>query len=224
MKKKFLGFLLCGAVIVSLTGCGNDKKNSEENGEAKSGSKTETKKTYSIKENETFYFKVNGKTFKAGDKVTDLSKADLKLKPKYEDESIPKNRYLMSKPVIDKDEKEVFDIIPINLTDDKIVAKEATIAGIEIGDYNTSKVSEETLALDFEVVGGLKLGSSYEDMVKVLGEDYYKTEFEAKESPVKMPAYTVYKYSSGYKGYEFIIDDSGKVSEIKWNNYSYDEK
>lgn len=33
-----------------------------------------------------------------------------------------------------------------------------------------------------------------------------------------------YKYSSGSKGFEFIVDDSGKVSKIKWHNYNYNDK
>ena len=54
---------------------------------------------------------------------------------------------------------------------------------------------------------------------KVLGEESFK-----HESPASTIAgYTTYKYSKGYKGYEFIVDDSGKVSQIHWNNYSYDE-
>ena len=105
------------------------------------------------------------------------------------------------------------------MTDDTILAKDATIGGIEIGEYNTSKVSEATKALKFEVVGGLKLGDSAEDIHKVLGDEDFK--YESPASTIS--AYTSYKYSSGYKGYEFLVDDSGKVSQIKWNNYSYDE-
>ena len=105
------------------------------------------------------------------------------------------------------------------MTDDTIKAQDATIGGIEIGDYNTSKVSEATKALKFEVVGGLKLGDSVEDIHKVLGEEDFKYEKEA----TTIAAYTSYKYSSGYKEYEFLVDDSGKVSQIHWNNYSYDE-
>ena len=32
-----------------------------------------------------------------------------------------------------------------------------------------------------------------------------------------------YTYSSGYKGFKFIIDDNGKVSQIEWNDYDYNE-
>lgn len=221
MKKKLFSILLCGLLVLGIAGCGNKSESSsnEKNGENKQEEKKENK-TYSIKDNETFYFKVNGKTFKAGDKISDLEKAGFSLKDKAKETSIPKNRYLMAQAVVDKDGNEVFSVIPINLTDDKILAKDATIGGIEIGDYNTSKVSEKTLALDFEVVGGLKLGDSVDDIHKVLGEEDFKFESEATSL---LAAHTTYKYSSGYKGYEFTVDDGGKVSEIHWNNYSYDE-
>lgn len=217
MKKKLFAIIVCGLLVVGATGCG--AKNEGENNN-KENNKVETKEEkYSIKENKTFYFTVNGKTFKAGDKISDLEAAGYSLKDKVKDTSIPKNRYLLAQSVVDKDGNEVFSIIPINMTDDKILAKDATIGGIEIGEYNMSKVSDATKALSFEVAGGLKLGDTVEDMHRVLGEEDFKYEHEA----TTIAAYTSYKYSSGYKGYEFLVDDSGKISQIHWNNYSYDE-
>ena len=105
------------------------------------------------------------------------------------------------------------------MTDKTISAKDATIGGIEIGNYNIDKVSEATKSLKFEVIGGLKLGDSVDDIHRVLGTETFKHEMEA----TRISAYTTYKYSKGYKGYEFIVDDSGKVSQIHWNNYSYNE-
>lgn len=148
---------------------------------------------------------------------------NLKQKDKDLDEEIPKNRYLLSQSVINSDNKEVCEFVPLNSTNSTITVKDAVIGGFEVGEYNYNKISEETLALNIEIVGGIKLGSSYDDLVKVLGEEEFKFEHEADEK-LKMPAYTTYKYSSGYKGFEFIIDDSGKISKIKWTNYNYDEK
>ncbi len=212
MKKKLFSIIACSLLVIGLTGC--ETKKVEE-------TKKETKEeTYSIKENKTFFFTVNGKTFKAGDKISDLEKAGYSLKEKAKETSIPKNRYLLAQAVVDKDGNEVFSVVPINITDETILAKDATIGGIEIGEYNMSKVSDATKALKFEVVGGLKLGGSVEDIHKVLGEEDFKYESEAST----IAAYTSYKYSSGYKGFEFLVDDSGVISQIKWNNYSYDEK
>ena len=215
MKKKIFAIIVCGLLVVGVTGCG-DKKQVEN---SSNGNKAEAKEEkYSIKDNDTFFFTVNGKTFKAGDKISDLEKAGYSLSDKVKNTSIPKNRYLMAQTVTDKDGNEVFSVIPINMTDDTILAKDATIGGVEIGEYNTSKVSDATKKLKFEVVGGLKLGDTVEDIHKVLGEESFKYEKEA----TTIAAYTSYKYSSGYKGYEFIVDDGGKVSQIHWNNYSYD--
>ena len=216
MKKKLLAIIICGVLIIGVTGCVGKKAVESSNTETK----TETKdNTYSIKENSTFFFKVNGKTFKAGDKISDLEKAGFSLTEKAKNTSIPKNRYLLAQTVVDKDGNEVFSVIPINMTGNTILAKDATIGGVEIGDYNTSKVSEATKSLKFEIAGGLKLGATADDLHRVLGEESFKYEREA----TTIPAYTSYKYSSGYKGFEFLVDDSGKVSQIKWNNYSYDE-
>lgn len=215
MKKKIFAIIVCGLLVVGVTGCG-DKKQVEN---SSNGNKTEAKEEkYSIKDNDTFFFTVNGKTFKAGDKISDLEKAGYSLSDKVKNTSIPKNRYLMAQTVTDKDGNEVFSVIPINMTDDTILAKDATIGGVEIGEYNTSKVSDATKKLKFEVVGDLKLGDTVEDIHKILGEESFKYEKEA----TTIAAYTSYKYSSGYKGYEFIVDDGGKVSQIHWNNYSYD--
>ena len=216
MKKKLFAIILCGLLVVGVTGCGEKKVDESSNKTAKTETKDET---YSIEDNETFYFKVNGKTFKAGDKISDLEKAGYSLSEDVKNTSIPKNRYLLAQSVVDKDGNKVFEVIPINMTDDTILAKDATIGGVEIGEYNTSKISDATKALKFEVVGGLKLGASADDIHKVLGEESFKYEKEA----TTIAAYTTYKYSKGYKGYEFIVDDSGKVSQIHWNNYSYNE-
>lgn len=216
MKNKIFAIIVCGLLVVGVTGCG-DKKQVENSSK---DNKTEAKEEkYSIKDNDTFFFTVNGKTFKAGDKISDLEKAGYSLSDKVKDTSIPKNRYLMAQTVTDKDGNEVFSVIPINMTDDTILAKDATIGGVEIGEYNTSKVSDATKKLKFKVVGDLKLGDTVEDIHKILGEESFKYEKEA----TTIPAYTSYKYSSGYKGYEFIVDDGGKISQIHWNNYSYNE-
>lgn len=224
MKKKILIIVeliaILGVTLFALTGCENNKEVSEQNDNGKTSEKTE--EVYSIRDNDIYYVTINGKKFKAGEKISSVSKVDLKQKDKNLEEEIPTNRYLMAQSVINSDEEEVCKFVPLNSTDSKITVKDAVIGGFEVGDNNYEKLSEATLALNIEVVGGLKLGSSYEDMVKVLGEENFKTEIEADEQ-FKMPAYTVYKYSSGYKGYDFTIDDSGKISEIKWRDYNYDE-
>lgn len=224
MEKKIISIIAFITILVvslvTFTGCGNND-NKKDDKEEKSTSANEGKNTVSsIKDNSIYYVKINGTTFKAGDKLSSISKVELKQKEKNLETEIPKNRYLMDQAVIDSNEKEICKFIPLNSTDSKIKAKDAVIGGFEVGDYNYDRLSKETLSYDFEIVGGIKLGSSYEDIVKVFGEEDFKYESEASKYT---PAYTNYKYSSGYKGFEFTVDDSGKVSKIRWNNYDYNE-
>lgn len=213
MKKCKL-FLTISIIVCSLflvTGCETDKKQENE--------KTNpTGEIYTIDNNDIYYVSIDGNKFKAGDKISSVSKVNLKQKEKNLDQEIPKNRYLLSQAVIDSENNEICKFIPLNSTDSEITVRDAVIGGFEVGDYNYSKISEKTLSHNIEVIGGIKLGSSYQDLVKVLGEENYKFEHKATEL---LPAYTTYKYSKGYKGYEFIIDDSGKISKINWNNYDY---
>lgn len=221
MKKKIINsiliFILLSSVVLCFTGCELNKNNSNSDDNSQNN---ESEKTYSLDSNDSFYVMINGTKFVAGDKISSVSKVNLKLRDKDLDENIPKNRYLMAKPIINSDNKEVCKFVALNSTDNTIKYSDAVIGGFEVGDINFSKLSSETLALNIEVAGGLKLGSSYEDIVKVFGEPHFKNEFKADEK-YKRPAYTVYTYSKGYKGYKFIVDDSGKVSQIEWTNYSY---
>lgn len=177
-------------------------------------------KTVSIRDNDIYFVKINGTKFKAGDKVSNVSKIGLKQKEKDLKQTIPSNRYLMATSIVNDSNKEIFKVVPLNSTQQTITYADSVIGGIELGDYNYNKISQDTLSYDLEFVGGIKLGSSYEDVLKVFGEPDFKYEREAKEL---LPAYTSISYSSGYKGFEFIIDDSGKVSQIEWKNYDYDE-
>ena len=138
------------------------------------------------------------------------------------EKTIPSNRYLLATSIINDNNKEIFKVVPLNSTAETIKYSDAVFGGIELGDVNYNKISEETLSFDFEFIGGIKLGSTYEDIVKVFGEPDFENEFKADEK-YNMPAYKTYTYSSGYKGFKFIIDDNGKVSQIEWNDYDYNE-
>lgn len=221
MKNKILSLGLVVSILVSmfaLTGCGK----SDDNNEKKDDKKEVAEEKFSIDNNDCYYVKINGTKFKAGDKISSVSSVGLKQKEKNLSTSIPKNRYLLSQAVIDSNEKEICEFIPLNDTEDKITVADAVIGGFEVGTYNYKKIAQETLEYSIEIYGGIKLGASYDDMVKVFGEPDFKHETQANEQ-LKMEAYTTYKYSKGYKAFEFIVDDSGKISQIEWNNYSFNE-
>lgn len=225
-KKNLIIIVIIVAVIIvgivfALTRGDNKNNKSKQNGNG--GETSQNSKPRSIRDNDIYYVTINGTKFKAGDKISSISKVDLKQRDKDMEDEIPKNRYLMSQSVINSNGKKICKFVPLNSTDAKITAKDAVIGGFEIGDYNYDKIDKEVLDYNIEVVGGIKLGSSYEDIKKVLGEEDFKHEQETNEK-LKMPAYTTYEYSSGYKGYTFIVDNNGKVSQIKWNDYDFDEK
>ena len=223
MKKIII--ILCSIIVVLAVGLvavilfkgGKENNNSDDSKHVSS-----TEKTYSIKDNEVYLIKVKGKVFKAGDKISNVSQVGLKPKDSDLNKTIPSNRYLLSMSLLNDVNKSVFKVVPLNSTDKTINVSDAVIGGVEVGDINYSKIPEDTLKLNIEFFGGIKLGSTYEDIVKVFGEPDFENEFKADEK-YNMPAYKTYTYSSGYKGFKFIIDDNGKVSQIEWNDYDYNE-
>ena len=223
MKKIII--ILCSIIVVLAVGLvavilfkgGKENNNSDDSKHVSS-----TEKTYSIKDNEVYLIKVKGKVFKAGDKISNVSQVGLKQKDSDLNKTMPSNRYLLSMSLLNDVNKSVFKVVPLNSTDKTINVSDAVIGGVEVGDINYSKIPEDTLKLNIEFFGGIKLGSTYEDIVKVFGEPDFENEFKADEK-YNMPAYKTYTYSSGYKGFKFIIDDNGKVSQIEWNDYDYNE-
>ena len=223
MKKIII--ILCSIIVVLAVGLvavilfkgGKENNNSDDSKHVSS-----TEKTYSIKDNEVYLIKVKGKVFKAGDKISNVSQVGLKQKDSDLNKTIPSNRYLLSMSLLNDVNKSVFKVVPLNSTDKTINVSDAVIGGVEVGDINYSKIPEDTLKLNIEFFGGIKLGWTYEDIVKVFGEPDFENEFKADEK-YNMPAYKTYTYSSGYKGFKFIIDDNGKVSQIEWNDYDYNE-
>ena len=165
--------------------------------------------------------KIGDQTYKVGAKIADLEKAGYIMSDKRRDEELPSNRYSMDTDMKNADGKTLFQVKALNTGTSKVKYAEAELGGFTVGSYNTSKIEAETLALNIEVYGGIKLGGTYEDIVKAFGEPEFSHKNEKSDL---LPEYTTYKYSSGYRGYEFIVDDGGKISQISWNNYNYNEK
>jgi len=213
--KKIVSILI---LLLILTGCGsNNVENTSNN----------VKKEVSIDDilnNKNNYFvKINGVKLTVGDKVSDVLKTGYTMKDKDLAETVPSNRYLLSKSVIGKEEyRAVFRVTPLNLTSSTVTVKDAAIGGFEVGEVDYDKIYSETLGMDIEIYGGLKLGSTYDDMVKVFGTDYTFYDANPDGESDKL-TYKSYKYEKSYKGFEFIFDKNGKLSEIKWRNYSYNE-
>ena len=210
MKKKILTILLIGVLAVTLTGCG--KKVVIQNNPIQNNTKTE--KVDAINDNSSYFIKIKGKKFSAGDKISSVSKVGLKQDSRYLDQKVNKNTYLIGGGTIyNSSDKRVMSMTPFNTTSEAITVKDAVIGGLEVGEYEYDKISAEVLELNVEVVGGIKLGSTLKDIEKVFGkttDTYYADSL----------GYTTYTYKSSevYRSYEFTIGKDGKVSKIRWQN------
>lgn len=221
MKKKISILLVLCTLMVCFTGCDllekfkkTDSKEKANNVETKEEKKDTTAKKDVVNDNASYYVKVNGKKFTAGDKIADISKVGLKQDSRVLDKKISKNTYLIGGGTIyNSNDKSVFTMTPFNATDSEITVKDAVFGAFEAGSYEYGKIDEATTALNIEVVGGIKFGSSYEDMVKVFGE----TDQVYEATSLGYKTYT-YKSSEVYRSYEFTIDKDGKICKIHWQN------
>ncbi len=213
MKKKIAALLMAGMMALSMVGCGGSKEPAT--------AQTNEDGSVSIRDNKLYFVKIGDQTYKVGAKIADLEKAGYIMSDKRRDEELPSNRYSMDTDMKNADGKTLFQVKALNTGTSKVKYAEAELGGFTVGSYNTSKIEAETLALNIEVYGGIKLGGTYEDIVKAFGEPEFSHKNEKSDL---LPEYTTYKYSSGYRGYEFIVDDGGKISQISWNNYNYNEK
>ena len=213
MKKKIAALLMAGMMALSMVGCGGGKEPAT--------AQTNEDGSVSIRDNKLYFVKIGDQTYKVGAKIADLEKAGYIMSDKRRDEELPANRYSMDTDMKNADGKTLFQVKALNTGTSKVKYAEAELGGFTVGSYNTSKIEAETLALNIEVYGGIKLGGTYDDIVKAFGEPEFSHKSEKSEL---LPEYMVYKYSSGYRGFEFIVDDGGKISQISWNNYDYNEK
>lgn len=220
MKKKILVIWLIAILVVTLfvlTGCGNNKDNSSKNDEGENSVATE--KVNAIDNNDNYYVKIKGEKFNVGDKISNISKVGLEQDSRVLSEKVAKNTYMIGAGrIYNSNKKIVCNLTPYNSTGSEITVADAVIGGLEVGDYQYDKISDEVLALDIEVAGGIKLGSSYDDVKKIFGET--EEVYEAEKLGYKK--YT-YKSKEIYRSYEFTIDKDGKVSKIGWQNLVFNK-
>ena len=205
MKTKILSAILVALLGISmfvLTGCGAKVADAETPVETKQEEKVEK-----IDDNSNYFVKVKGETFKVGDKIADLSKMGITPNEKVLDEKVKANTYVIGAGALyNENNKKLFNLTPFNASTEEITVKDAVIGGLEVGDVEYSKIPQEVMDLNIEVVGGIKLGASLDDIKAVLGEDYSEYKSESL-------GYTKYTYKSKevYRSYEFTIDKEGKL-------------
>lgn len=199
MKKIKLLVLSMFAVILLSTGCGAEKVESKE------------EKVNFINNNASYFVIIDGKKFIAGDKISSLSKVGYNLKTSEAALSLSANKYMIGAGnMVNSASKNIFDVTPFNTKSSSIKVADAVIGGIDI-DYYYAKNDKK--AANFEVYGGIKLGSTKEAVKKAFGE------------PSSEIGTNVYKYESDetYRSYKFTFDDEEKVSEIVWQNLVFNK-
>ena len=221
MKKiiSILGIILILTVsLLGFSGCGskdeNKEKNEDQNSTAIAGKKEESKDP--INDNDSYYFIYDGKKFKAGDKVSSIEeKTELVLREREKTEDVPANKYMIGAGYIQTAEKKSsFYVTPYNTENSAVKVPDTSIGGF---DLDSTNLKNDSKLADVEVVGGLKLGSSFEDVKKIFGEteDIYEgTNYDQ---------YT-YKSKEVYRSYVFKFSkDEKKVIEITWKNLVFNK-
>ena len=195
--KKFISILGIIAILaVSLfgfSGCGNKEKDEAKDAENNSNVKEEQKESKDpVNDNDSYYFIYDGKT-----------------------EDVPANKYMIGAGYIQTaDKKTSFYVTPYNTESSAVKVPDTSIGGFDLDEDN---LKYDSKLADVEVVGGLKLGSSLDDVKKVFGET---------EEIYERSNYDQYTYKSEevYRNYEFKFSkDEKKVIEIKWKNLVFNK-
>lgn len=206
MKNKFLMSILAVSffTLSLVTGCGSK--------ESTNGTGSSEKVNF-IDSNKSYFIIIDGKKFYAGDKISALEKVGYSLRASEKYEELPANKYMIGAGhMLNSDNKNIFDVTPFNTKGSSIKVSEAVIGGIDLS-YVTAK--NDSKASDFEVYGGIKLGTSEAKVKEVFGEPSMVTDSIAK----------VYRYESEetYRSYKFTFNENGEVSNIQWQNLVFNK-
>lgn len=199
MKKTKLLLLSMFVMMLLVSGCGSSKLDSgKENVDF-------------INNNDSYFLIIAGKKFKAGDKITDLSAVGYNLKASEASQKLPANKYMIGAGnMMNSSNKNIFDVTPFNTKSSTIMISDSVIGGVSI---NYTWAKDDKKSANFEVYGGIKLGSTKEQVKKVFGE------------PSTTSSESTYTYNSDetYRNYKFTFNEEGKVSDIVWKNLVFNK-
>lgn len=169
-----------------------------------------------LNDNDSYYFIYEGKKFTAGDKLSDIEdKTSLTFNTKEKDEEVPANRYMIGAGHLENsNKKSVLSVVPYNPGSSAAKIPDTLIGGFSLDSYD---LKYESSLADVEIVGGIKLDSTIEEVKKVFGEP---------ESTYEGSSYDKYTYSSDEIQRYFEIKfskDEGKVVGISWKNLVFNE-
>lgn len=203
MKNKILKIMICGLCLITIVGCGKkEDNNTQNNGE------NNTQVDF-INDNKSYFVSIDGKKYYAGDAIASLNEVGYHLREREQNEEVPANKYMIGAGYMQNDaNKTVFHLTPFNTKDSAVKITDAIIGGFTLSE---SYAKSDERSANFEVYGGLKLGSTMEEVKSVFGEPSDTTEGST---------YIVYRYESSevYRNYKFTFDKENKVKDISWQN------
>jgi hypothetical protein len=212
--KKIISILSIIAILtISLfcfTGCGNDIEKKEN-----SDNKVNNEDENFLDNNDSYYFIFDGKKYKAGDKISDLNQSGLLIREWEKEEIVPANTYMIGAGyIVNSENKTVFQVVPYNIESSEVKILDAHISGFKLDEYD---VKNDSRLADVEIYGGIKLGSTLEELQKVFGT---KPSFTHEGT-----LWTSYDYESDevYRDFRFRIDKEGKVIYIEWQNLVFND-
>lgn len=210
LKKVLMSCVCLSLLVVLITGCETKKETKDAKKETKSETKKETKKeTNILDDNKSYLFIIDGKKIYAGDKISSLSKFGYNIREKEKDQEVPANKYMIGAGNMTNETNSIlFSVTPYNIESSAVKVTDAVIGGFRL---SKSYAKNDEKAMNIEVYGKIKLGSTMEEVEKVFGQP---------ESKNEGTGYTTYRYKSEevYRNYTIRFDENNVVDSIEWQN------
>ncbi len=213
------GIVAAVLLIPQLTGGNNNGDNNENTSQnADDNKKDDDNDGYSdpAKVDDAYFIKIDGKKYTFRSKLSDLSESGYEVNEKVKDEKVPAGKYMimigggyLSNKADDTD----FKVTPYNDSSEDTTFPDAMLGSVTISDAYDE--DEQAVLEKIEFYGGIHLGSSRKDLVKVFGEPTESKEYDN----YKGGKYEKIEYQDKtWKEFEFKVED-GKVTEMTWTNY-----
>lgn len=226
--KKLLLVCLIGMMCFVTAGCSNSSSaiDSGGNQEPSEGSETQIEDSVDqtvesvdiFNDNATYFIMIDGQKFYAGDPISALSDVGYSLEEFGSDEELPAGKYIIGTgSMVNADGKTAFGVTPYNNTDTTLTVSECVIGGIGVSD---AWVNDDERVLSFEFYGGIKLGSTKEDVVAAWGEPTSTLSGEVADEK-----WEKYEYESDetYRNFSVRFDSDGFVTSMDWQNMDFND-
>ena len=214
------GIVAAVLLIPQLTGSNNNGDNNENTSQNADDNKKDDDDNdgYSdpAKVDEAYAIKIGGKKYTFRSKLSDLSESGYEVNEKVKDEKVPAGKYMImigGGYLTNKSDDTDIKVTPYNDSSDDTTFPNAMLGSVTISDAYDE--DEQAVLEKIEFYGGIHLGSSRKDLVKVFGEPTESKEYDN----YKGGKYEKIEYQDKtWKKFEFKVED-GKVTEMSWTNY-----